>query len=83
MPKTRLAADIRRKKCDPLKELIIGRATAYGLRDEDLAAAMGISPATLSRRKKQTTNEWTWGEIVSACRALDITTEELRPAVRI
>lgn len=83
MPKVKLASTLRRAKCDPVKELIIGRAIVYGMSDEALAAAMQISPATLSRRKKSPSSEWSYGDIILACRALDITTDELRNAVRV
>ena len=84
MPAVNLAKTIRRSNCDPIKELIIGRASAYHIKDEDMAAIIGVTPATYSKRKnKQPSSEWTWGEIQKCCKALDISADELRAAIKI
>lgn len=84
MPAVNLAKTVRRKSCDPIKELIVGRAAAYHIKDEAMAGIMGVTPATYSKRKnKQSSSEWTWGEIQKCCKALDISADELRAAIRV
>ena len=44
-------------------------------RQSDFAAALGVSPSTLSK-KLNNSSEWNHGEIVHACELLDIPLED-------
>ena len=50
---------------------------------EELAQAMGVTTMTVSNRFRQPIEQWRYGEIIAACRLLNITTEELREKVRV
>lgn len=85
MPKTKLGEHVKLLKNprQPVKELIVGRFDTCNIQVEELAAAMGVKRATAYRRLNQPVEEWTYGEIIGACRLLSITTEELRERIRV
>lgn len=60
--------------------LLYGAMEAEGVQKRDMAVALGITTATLLRRKKNPL-DFTLGELQKACRKLHIPIEELRAAI--
>ena len=84
MPRTRFdrCAAPKRPAPDYPRELILGRMIASEVDVEKMAASMGVSAATLYRRRSQPSAFWTLGELIGACRYLGIEQEDLRSAIR-
>ena len=82
MPRTRLDR-FSKPRPDLVKALILERCAAHppGFYEE-LAAGMGISIPTWFKRKRQPTSEWPLGEVLAACRMLDVDLADLRAAIR-
>lgn len=70
------------KQADPLVVLIFGRASALGIRLNELAEKAHMSDDTL-RRKKRNPKLFTLGDLGYLCRALDIKIDEIRPVIRL
>lgn len=85
MPRTKLGEHVKLLKNprQPIKELIVGRLDTTNITAEELAEAMGVKRATAYNRLNQPIEQWTYGEIIGACRLLSITSEELREKVRV
>lgn len=85
MPRTKLGEHVKSMKRprQPILEMIAGRLATTDVSREELAAAMGVTAMTVSNRLRQPIEEWPYGQIIAACRCLDITTEELREKVRV
>ena len=71
-----------RPKPDYIKALILERCAALGVDSMELAKAMGVSRTTLYERRRQPTRNWTFAEILDACRFLGVDLEDLRAAIR-
>ena len=63
-------------------ELLYGAMEREGLRKRDVAAALGMTTATLLRRKKSPL-DFTLGELQKACRTLHIPIDDLRSAITL
>lgn len=61
-------------------ELLYGAMEREGLQKRDIATALGMTTATLLRRKKNPL-DFTLGELQKACRKLHIPIEDLRAAI--
>ena len=85
MPRTKLAEHVALSKRprQPILEMIAGRLATTDITREDLATAMGVTTMTVSNRLRQPIEEWPYGQIIAACRCLNITSEELREKVRV
>lgn len=85
MPRTNLGERVKLMKNPrrPIVEMIVGRLDTSDITREELAQAMGVTAMTVSNRLRQPIEEWRYGEIIAACRLLNITTEELREKVRV
>lgn len=62
--------------------LLYGAMETAGVQKQELAAAMGITTATLLRRKKDPL-DFTVRELQKACRALHIPIDDLRSAITL
>lgn len=62
--------------------LLYGAMETEGVQKQDVAAAMGITTATLLRRKKNPL-DFTVRELQKACRALHIPIDDLRSAITL
>ena len=62
--------------------LLYGAMETEGVQKQDVAAAMGITTATLLRRKKNPL-DFTVRELQKACRALHIPIDDLRAAITL
>ena len=70
-------------KKDPIKALILERKLALKLDDEEISRIIGVSRQTYSKMLNHShTDEWSMGRIKRLCRAMNITVDELRCAVR-
>lgn len=63
-------------------ELLYGAMEREGLQKRDVAAALGMTTATLLRRKKSPL-DFTLGELQKACRTLHIPIDDLRSAITL
>lgn len=63
-------------------ELLYGAMEREGLQKRDVAAALGMTTATLLRRKKSPL-DFTLGELQKACRTLHIPIDNLRSAITL
>lgn len=63
-------------------ELLYGAMEREGLQKRDIAAALGMTTATLLRRKKNPL-DFTLGELQKACRTLHIPIDDLRSAITL
>lgn len=66
---------------DRVKALVLERKLALRKKDEELAAAIGVSRQTLSKMMKKSTSEWRLKHIIAACKFLGIKVDELREAI--
>lgn len=62
--------------------LLYGAMETEGLQKRDVASALGMTTATLLRRKKAPL-DFTLGELQKACRKLHIPIEDLRAAITL
>lgn len=62
--------------------LLYGAMETEGLQKRDVASALGMTTATLLRRKKSPL-DFTLGELQKACRKLHIPIEDLRDAITL
>ena len=62
--------------------LLYGAMETEGVQKRDVAAALGMTTATLLRRKKSPL-DFTLGELQKACRALHIPIDDLRSAITL
>lgn len=62
--------------------LLYGAMEREGLQKRDVASALGMTTATLLRRKKSPL-DFTLGELQKACRKLHIPIEDLRAAITL
>ena len=85
MPRTKLGEQVKLMKNprQPLLELIVGRYRTTNIPVTELGEAMGLKEGAVYKRLKQPIEEWSYGEIIGACRCLSISTEELRERVRV
>ena len=63
-------------------ELLYGAMEREGLQKRDVAAALGMTTATLLRRRKSPL-DFTLGELQKACRKLHIPIDDLRSAITL
>lgn len=63
-------------------ELLYGAMEREGLQRRDVAAALGMTTATLLRRRKSPL-DFTLGELQKACRTLHIPIDDLRSAITL
>lgn len=63
-------------------ELLYGAMEREGLQRRDVAAALGMTTATLLRRRKSPL-DFTLGELQKACRKLHIPIEDFRAAITL
>lgn len=63
-------------------ELLYGAMEREGLQKRDVAAALGMTTATLLRRRKSPL-DFTLGELQKACRTLHIPIDDLRSAITL
>ena len=62
--------------------LLYGAMESEGVQKQDVAAALGMTTATLLRRKKNPL-DFTVRELQKACRALHIPIDDLRSAITL
>lgn len=62
--------------------LLYGAMESEGVQKQDVAAALGMTTATLLRRKKNPL-DFTVRELQKACRALHIPIDDLRSAISL
>lgn len=62
--------------------LLYGAMETEGLQKRDVASALGMTTATLLRRKKSPL-DFTLGELQKACRKLHIPIEDLRATITL
>jgi DNA-binding Xre family transcriptional regulator len=62
--------------------LLYGAMETEGVQKRDVAAALGMTTATLLRRRKSPL-DFTLGELQKACRTLHIPIEDLRSAITL
>ena len=74
------AKEIKRKPISML-EMISGRVAVSGADMNKLAEAMGVKRTTAYARLHQPIEEWTVGQLLGACRFLNIPVDELRPRI--
>lgn len=67
---------------DKIVTLLYGAMETEGLQKRDVASALGMTTATLLRRKKSPL-DFTLGELQKACRKLHIPIEDLRAAITL
>lgn len=67
---------------DKIVALLYGALATEGLRQQELANALGMDASTLLRRKKSPL-DFTLGELQKACRKLHIPIEDLRAAITL
>lgn len=67
---------------DKIVTLLYGAMETEGVQKQDVAAALGMTTATLLRRKKNPL-DFTLGELQKACRKLHIPIEDLRAAITL
>ena len=85
MPRTKLGDKVAAMKRPPLdrpKALILERCASQHITNDQMAAALGVSANTWSRRKSQHTELWPLGELLKACAFLGVDLEDLRQAIR-
>ncbi|MEG1558210.1 MAG: hypothetical protein RR058_07985 [Oscillospiraceae bacterium] len=82
MPRTKLDDKFNRPQRDQLGEMIIGRQQRLGLTNAQLGATIGLKSSSASLRVKQNTREWKLGELLAACKKLDIPIDELREKIK-
>ena len=85
MPRTKLGDHVKRLKNprQPILEMIVGRYHTANVSVDELGEAMGLKEGAVYKRLKQPIEEWSYGEIIGACRCLSISTEELREKIRV
>lgn len=85
MPRTRLQQHVKELKNprQPILEMINGRFDTCSITIEELAEGMGLCRAAAYKRLKQPIEQWTYGELIGACRVLLITTDELCEKVKV
>lgn len=85
MPRTRMGTEaaLMKRPRQPIKEMIAGRMQAAGVETDELARVWNVSDQTVRNRMKQPIEQWPYGQIILACRYLNITTEELREKIRV
>ena len=85
MGRTKLAERValQKRPRQPILEMIAGRMAAAQVEPLELAEYLGVSDQTVRNRLKQPIEKWPYGDIIKACRYLNITTEELRERVRV
>ena len=83
MPRTKLGDHVKASKRKPISitEMICGRVTVSDVNMEKLAEAMGCKRTTAYARMHQPAEQWSFGEIIGACRFLNIPPEELRARI--
>ena len=67
---------------DKIVTLLYGAMETEGVQKQNVAAALGMTTATLLRRKKNPL-DFTLGELQKACRKLHIPIEDLRAAITL
>ncbi len=83
MPRTKLGDHVKASKRKPISisEMIAGRVTFLDVNMDRLAEAMGCKRTTAYVRLKQPVEQWSVGEVIGACRFLNIPPEELREKI--
>jgi DNA-binding Xre family transcriptional regulator len=85
MPRTHLTEKFstpKRPAPDYPKALILERCASQHITNDQMAAALGVSANTWSRRKSQHTELWPLGELLKACAFLGVDLDDLRAAIR-
>ena len=71
MPYVKLS-DASKPRPDRLKAVLLERIRSKGIRHDEVAKAMNISPSTFQRLLKKHSDEWTVEQITLALRAVDV-----------
>ena len=71
MPYVKLS-DKSKPKPDRLKAVLLERIRSKGIRHDEVAEAMNVSPSTFQRLLKKHSDEWTVEQITLALRAVDV-----------
>lgn len=70
-------------RADILKGLIIAKKRLLHMTEDEFARAMGKSGVTVSRwLREKHTDEWKLGDILDACRVLEISDEDILKAIK-
>ena len=83
MPRTKLGDHVKKMNRKPISipEMIVGRVTVLDVSMDKLAEAMGCKRTTAYARMHQPVEQWSVGEVIGACRFLNIPPEELRERI--
>lgn len=71
MPYVKLS-DASKPRPDRLKAVLLERIRSKGIRHDEVAKAMNVSPSTFQRLLKKHSDEWTVKQITLALRAVDV-----------
>lgn len=83
MPRTKLGEHVKAMSRKPISitEMICGRVTTQNVDMDKLAEAMGCKRTTAYTRMRQPIEQWNVGEMLGACKFLNIPPEELRAKI--
>ena len=81
MPRVKYLSTVNQTE-QKVEELLYGAMEREGLQRRDVAAALGMTTATLLRRRKSPL-DFTLGELQKACRTLHIPIDDLRSAITL
>ena len=83
MPRTHLDKFSRKRPpADYPKALILERINSLGKNADDMSKALGISRNTWFTRLRQNTEQWPFGQLITACQYLGVEPDDLRQAIR-
>ena len=81
MPRVKYLSTVNQTE-QKIVTLLYGAMETEGVQKRDVAAALGMTTATLLRRRKSPL-DFTLGELQKACRKLHIPIEDLRAAITL
>ena len=83
MPKSKLNEHAKKLSRKPISilEMINGRVAVQDVCMEKLAEAMGVKRTTAYARLHQPIEEWSFGQVLGACKYLNIPPEDLRERI--